>query len=99
MYGPFHRINDPPEVVRMILASGELWGRRPRNYLQSEFPKVKAYKGTLPDGHKGIEFMTDALPDTGSVPYRPTWSGPRTGVVVEGEFAKIKVHIIKENVL
>jgi hypothetical protein len=56
MYGPFHRINDPPETVKKILESGELWGKSPRNIASSDFPKVKAYEGKLPPGRQGIEF-------------------------------------------
>ena len=74
MYGPFYRVNDTPEVVRHILATGELWGTKPGNYFRSDTPKVKAYQGKLPDGAKGIEFETDIAPDTGSVPGQPVWS-------------------------
>lgn len=101
MYGPFYRVGDSPEVVREILKSGELWGTPPRNIFRSNIPKVKAYRGELPRGAKGIEFETEIAPDRGSVPDKPTWSNVpnRPGVVVEGEFAKIKVHILKETVL
>jgi hypothetical protein len=101
MYGPFYRVGDPPEVVRKIIESGELWGAAPRNIFRSSIPKVKAYRGELPAGVKGIQFETEIPPDFGSVPDKPCWSNvpSRPGVVVEGEFAKIRVRIIKETVL
>ena len=101
MYGPYYRVGDSPEVVRKILKSGELWGTSPRNIFRSNIPKVKAYRGELPPGIRGIQFETEVPPDPGSVPDKPTWSNvpERAGVIVDGEFAKIKVHVVKEMVL
>ena len=45
MYGPFYRLIDSTDEVRKILDSGEIWGRAPRNFFQSDIPKVKAYAG------------------------------------------------------
>ncbi len=72
--------------------SGEIWGRPS---IWSNIPKVKAFSGPLPEGAQGIEFTTNVLPDAGCAPRLPEWSGPRPGVVVEGEFAKITVTITK----
>jgi len=71
--------------------SGEVWGRAPSYGVQ---PEVKAYRGQLPSEARGIEFETDVPPDS---PYGPiaTWRGPRDGVRVEGEFAKIRVTIVR----
>jgi hypothetical protein len=101
MYGPFHRLNDPPEVIRKILESGELWGKPPRNIFQSDIPTVKAYAGRLPSGAVGIEFETEVPPDYGHVPTKPTWSvkPKRRGIECDGEYAKIKVHILKQTVI
>jgi hypothetical protein len=62
---------------------------------------VKAFRGELPEGAKGIQFETEIPPDAGSVPDKPAWSNVpnRPGVTVEGEFAKIKVHVLKETIL
>jgi hypothetical protein len=96
MFGPFYR-PDPPHIVRRIVESGELWGMSPRNVFRSDTPKVKAYSGHLPSGIVGFEFETEVEPDRGCVPGKPTWSnGPkRKGIVVEGEYAKIKVTVLK----
>jgi hypothetical protein len=101
MYGPYYRVGDSPDVVRKIVETGELWGKSPRNIFQSNIPKVKAYRGELPPGISGIQFETEIPPDRGSVPDKPTWSAipTRHGIRVDGDFAKIKVHVVKETVL
>jgi hypothetical protein len=91
----YHRLASTTQTAAdaaMQEASGEIWGRAPRD---SDIPKVKAYPGPLPPGAKGVEFTTDVEPDRGSRPSLPAWSGPRAGVIVEGDFAKIRVTIIK----
>jgi hypothetical protein len=98
MFGPFYRVNDSAETIRRIRETGELWGKPPAGIFQSDFPKVKAYAGHLPDGIIGFEFETEVAPDEGSVPSKPTWSNGRPGVVVQGEHAKIKARIIRQNV-
>ena len=50
----------------MVQASGELWGRAPRNITQSTTPAAKAYSGPLPAGVRGYEFVTSAVPNAGS---------------------------------
>jgi hypothetical protein len=97
VFGPFYRA-DPPDIVRKIMASGELWGRPPRNCFRSDTPKAKAYAGRLPEGVIGLEFETDAKPDAGGVPDQPTWSHKykkRPDVVVEDDYAKIRVKVLK----
>jgi hypothetical protein len=95
----FHRKESPtqtPEVAKKMEESGELWGRAPQ---KSIFPKVQAYKGPLPAGEKGIEFTTDAPIDDDKHPTYGQWSGNRDGVKTEdsadGEFAKIKIRVLK----
>jgi hypothetical protein len=101
MYGPFHRLVDSPELARKIMASNELWGKSPRNIFQSDIPKVKAYAGPLPPDAIGIEFETEVRPDNGCVPTKPTWSAKprRRGIECDGEYAKIKVNILKQTVI
>jgi RHS repeat-associated protein len=85
----YHRLESPtqsPKVARLQETSGEIWGRAPRG---SDIPKVQAYAGPLPPGARGIEFTTSVAPDPYGMPHLPTWSGPRPGVRVENDFAKI----------
>ena len=100
MFGPYHRPNYSADLIRLIIESGEFWGRPPRNSFKSDIPKVKAYDGPLPPGLTGFEFETEIPPDEGCVPGKPIWSGhpPRPGVIVAGEWAKIRVRILKQNV-
>jgi hypothetical protein len=84
---------DPTETLDKIQDSGQLWGKPPRNSFSSDIPKAKAYEGALPEGARGFEFTTPILPDAGHVPGKPTWSGPRDGVTVDGDWAKIPVEI------
>ena len=56
---------------------------------------AQAYGGPLLAGMRGIEFTTEVLPDPGGKPSLPTWSGPREGVVIENEFAKIRITVTK----
>jgi hypothetical protein len=53
----------------------------------------------LSEGADGFEFETSVSPDRGCVPGKPTWSNGRPGVIIEGTFAVIDVHVLKENVL
>lgn len=54
----------------LVVSTGKLAGRAPRNILQSPFPKVKAFIGTL-GNQTGIEFITMVKPDEGLSP-RPS---------------------------
>ena len=71
-------------------ASKEVWGRANRG---SFHPSVDAYRGNLPVNRIGIEFYTDVEPSPGSPPGKARWLGPRPGVRIEGEWAKIAVNI------
>jgi hypothetical protein len=90
----YYRTESPTqtaETAKLQQETLEIWGFPPQNIYQSDIPKVKAYKGKLPEGRRGIEFTTDILPDSGCRPGDPRWSGPRAGVIVEDGCAKIKV--------
>lgn len=54
------------EDAEMQVTSGEIWGRAPRNFYQSDFLVVKAYRGRLKEGERGINFTTDITPERGS---------------------------------
>ena len=91
----YHRRESPTQTVAdaaLQQATSEVWGRAA---FGSTIPKVKAYTGPLPEGQRGIEFTTDVPTDDGCAPSRAEWSGPRPGVVLQGDYAKIKVVITK----
>jgi len=95
-FGPFHRLESPSQTVdvaQLQERSGEIWGRAPYN---SHVPKVQAYARPLPEGARGIEFYTDVAVDSGGHPLLVEWSGPRLGVRVENDFAKIRC-VITQN--
>lgn len=80
------------DVADRQVASGEIWGRTPR---WSNVPKVQAYVGALPGGRAGIEFTTEVDPDPYGLPSEASWSGPRPGVAMDEDFAKIRVSVTK----
>lgn len=93
MYGPFHRLRSPTQsdaVAKQQQESAEVWGRARQN---SDIPQVQAYIGPLPNETDGIEFLTAVAPDTGTVHAR--WTGPREGVRIMEDFARISVVISK----
>ena len=91
----YHRVESPTQTAADALSqeqTGELWGFPARG---SDIPKVKAYVGPLPSGRRGIEFTTSARPDSGCPPGYAFWSGPRSGVIVEGNRAKIQIDVVR----
>lgn len=95
-FGPFYRLESPtqtPEDASAQSRSGEIWGRTPWN---GRGPAVKAYRGSLPTGSRGIEFYTASAPDFTGHPLRVLWSTPGEGLEIDVEWAKLKV-IITEN--
>jgi hypothetical protein len=92
IYGPFYRIETDDEVMRLQIENKEIWGASPRNTYSSDFPQVQAYtKWIAGDTGKGIRFMTEVQPNSGTPPHRAIWSGDRPGIEREGEYVKIKV--------
>ena len=63
-FGPFCRVESPTQTANIAAeqeaSGGELWGSIPR---LGAVPQVKAYRGLLRDGERGIEFWTDVPPD------------------------------------
>ncbi len=85
MPGPFHRLESPTQTVNDALlqqASNEVWGRPARNVAQSNLPSVKAYRNSLPNGQRGIEFDTpvNPTPNSGS-PFEARWYDGTNGVL------------------
>jgi len=108
LYGPFHRLEttefQTSEVALLQVASGEIWGGRPRHIYQSEFLVVKAYRGALPKDasgvrERGIEFTTPVPPRRGSGSrYEARWYYPDPGVLLRrntigDEFASIPAFV------
>ena len=90
----YHRYKTPTQTeedIALQIESLEIWGKASQNFYRSEIPKVKAYVGKIPKGKAGIEFTTDVLPDPNTPPHLATWSGNRSGITTEGEYAKLKV--------
>ena len=90
----YHRLrsqSQTSELGSIQEKSLEIWGRAARNFYQSPFPKVQAYKGPLPTGAKGIEFTTTTAPDTGSPPGIVSWSCDLNDIECQDGFAKLKV--------
>lgn len=68
MPGPFHRDESPSQRVadaKLQQKSMEIWGKEGRNTAQSNLPCVKAYRGSLSQGSRGIEFETPVSPTSG----------------------------------
>ena len=61
----YHRRADATELAK-VQQSGELHGKAPGNTYQSSLPAVKAFMGPLPAGMSGYEFVTPAVPSSGS---------------------------------
>ena len=89
----YHRLQSTTQTAEHAALqeqSGELWSRTNRG---GHGPSVDAYLGPLPPGARGVEFTTDTPPDTGTPPGYARWTGPRSGVIVEGDFAKIRIEV------
>jgi hypothetical protein len=94
----YHRVKTETQTIGDAIKqqnSMQVFGFPPRHNNQSDIPKVKAFDGPLPEGREGIEFTTGVEPDRGSRPGKPCWSGPRPGVIVEDNCAKIKIESIR----
>jgi hypothetical protein len=94
-YGPFHRRESPTQTVEDVqiqVESQEMWGKGSRH---GSPPMVKAWDGPLPEGRRGVEFYTQVPPSGTGLPWVPEWRGPRPGVRIEGDFAKIAVRTTK----
>jgi hypothetical protein len=94
------------ETAKKQIASQEMWGEPPSNFLSSHIPKVQAFIYPRPLTEyesislKRIEFTTKVEPDRCCIPYSPSWSidpndpsTEREGLWNEDGYAKIKVKI------
>lgn len=93
----YHRLKSPSQTREDAVRQEEsmtIEGFPARNTSQSDIPKAKAFDGPLPEGLEGVEFVTDVEPDGGCIPGKPCWSGPRPGVTVAEDRAKLKIFSI-----
>ncbi|MFS0772860.1 hypothetical protein [Sphingomonas sp. 1P08PE] len=60
-------------------------------------PQVQAYVGNLPEGRRGIEFVTEVPPSPGTPPHEARWRAGHSGVKIsdDEEFAIITIVVIK----
>jgi hypothetical protein len=86
------------DAIRQV-TTGEIWGRPAR--IGGAFPCVKAYRGSLPKGQRGIDFTTAVAPDAeSSSPFEARWYYPKTPGVMkrtndQGEaFAAIPAKVV-----
>lgn len=79
-YGPFHRLQSAVDNERME-RSGIVGGKAARNFYAGSQPKVKAFRGPLPDGKAGIEFHSAVPPDPNTPPHRAEWPRGVSGVI------------------
>ena len=86
-HGPFSRRESPTQTIQDAIkqvASGEIWGS-PGRYSCS--PCVRAYKGLLSQGDRGIEFTTNIAVHPGSsTPIEVYWYYPDTPDVEKREY-------------
>ena len=79
-YGPYHRLESPtqtPHVAMLQQRTGEIWGCAAQF---SNIPSVKAYRGALPVGARGIEFTTVVAPHSQTHPTLLRWLETTPGV-------------------
>jgi hypothetical protein len=86
-----------PEVARLQELSGEIGGTYDRDQMGglSPFPSVDAFVGPLVDPQRGIEFVTDVPPNRDTPRWIARWTGPRPGVRIEGDYAKIRAVVTR----
>jgi HEAT repeat protein len=90
----YHRLESSSqtiEVAKLQEESLEIWGGVSKNYSGSKIPIVKAHRGFLPKGSRGIEFTTNIPPDSETRPPFAYWNGNREELTIKGDMAILKV--------
>jgi hypothetical protein len=94
-YGPFHRLESPTQTVSTAVYQqryGLLVGRPAR---RGEF-SVRAYRGRLPPGARGIEFITDAAPNSSAgKPFEAQWIPGGSGGFQANERWSVPIKVVK----
>lgn len=103
----YHRLESTTQTAADAanqVASNQIWGKAAST---SIYPTVKAYRGPLPVGKRGIEFATAIAPTKGTgTPYEANWypclphvnpCTPEVKVVAQSgiDFAVIEVRVTK----
>jgi hypothetical protein len=96
----YHRRESPTQTsadAARQVQSQEIWGTHNRDMMggRSPMPSVDAFVGPLPAGTRGIEFETDVAPDPSTPPWHARWTGPREGVRIQADYARIAVRITR----
>ena len=96
-YGPFHRLESATqskEVAANQEATRRLGGRPARS---SSIPAVKAWRGPLRSGDRGVEFFTTVEPHRTAHPNWVFWYETTPGVTVEipGDYVSIPVRLTR----
>jgi hypothetical protein len=95
IYHRFESNSQTVEIAKYQEKSLEILGEVDhRNPYASTIPKVKAYRGLLDEGKRGIEFTTNIPPDSFH-PKFAYWSGDREELTIQGDFAILKVLTVK----
>lgn len=96
LHGPFHRLESPTQTKQVgdrQVATGAIWGTVAR---WGYAPTVKAYRGPLPDGVRGIEFTTLVAPRKNAHPTLVEWRQGDPGVRDEsGGYVSIPVTVTR----
>lgn len=94
VFGPFHRVESPTQTKQTAdqqARSNAIWGTIAR---WGYAPTVKAYRGPLPAGVRGIEFTTTVAPRKNSHPTLVEWMQGDPGVTDQpGGYVSITVTI------
>ena len=93
----YHRLESPTQTradAQRQQISGELWGRPAWG---SGIASVKAYRGPLPAGARGIEFVTPVAPSRGrGTPHEARWYIGDPGVAENAQgYAVIPITVTK----
>jgi hypothetical protein len=91
----FYRPESPTQTTADAAKQEELREIRAASVKGGPSSRVRAYTGRLPKGARGVEFDTDVVPDEGSPPGEARWTGPRLGIVVEDDVAKLSVNSVE----
>jgi hypothetical protein len=93
IYGSFYRINDSIRVTDLQIRDKQIWGGVARHTHTSDILRVKAYTTDIlvSKNDSAVRFTTDVAPDPNTPSHLAFWSGPRPGVLIENNYAKINV--------
>jgi hypothetical protein len=80
-YAPFCRLETKNQTSADAVkqqSSMEVWGK---SGIWGTLPAVRAYRRSLKDGERGVEFATPIKPNPGGTPYEAKWYETTPGAV------------------